>query len=225
MSRYNGTPFIGNRSVDPWTGLAWSREGVSLPDCSGRNLLIIADGTSAPNDLAKLGSWTGDVMALNISGLLYWDHIDHWVTPHPSIYFTAREWRRIRWNDWGFLCHTHWLAHELAHPELADVCWQFVSTDERGPYEHQNAGVLALAVAKGLGYGRGDNIIVTVGLEFTGDGHYYDLTLAPVGGVFERYRPLVQMMIDEGRLNNVYAVSGWLTEVLGTPPEAARGRE
>ena len=194
-----------------------------MPDCSGKNLLIVSDGERAPIDLTNLlnptnGLWLGDVMAVNTSGLLWCGHLDHWVTSHSIQYFTAREWRRTRWNDWNFLCHTHWRKLDTAHHHFADVNWEFTRTTKRAPYEHQNSSLLALAVAKGLGYGQGKNIIVAVGIDFHGYRHYYDLTAPPTSGAYQRYIPYLKQMKDEGRLSNVYGVSGWLAENLGTPP-------
>ncbi len=194
------------KSDDPWTVQAFIRLALKPPPPPEDELLIIGDGAGLPDDLAAYGPHhRGDVMAVNMSGLLLPRPIDHWVTSHPELFFAGRHLRLGFYGDAEFLCHSaKWDVN-------ADIYWRFT-----GGYEAQNSGSLAVAVALGLGYGRRESRIVIAGMPLDGSGHYFDPGPRRYHS-HQRARPAFVRMHEEGRLSNVRAVSGWLAELLGKP--------
>lgn len=189
---------------DPWVARLFVRPGLEPPSGRGCDLFILGDGASLPDDVAAYGPHhRGQVMAINMSGLLVSRPIDHWVTNHPELFFAGRHLRRVLWNDDGFVCHS------AKFDVNADLRWEF-----HVGYEAHNSALTAVAAAVALGYDR----IVIGGVPLDGSGHYYDPGPRAYQS-FENVRPSFARLADEGRLARVSAVSGWLADFLGKPTQ------
>ena len=178
--------------------------GGKLPPPSGKPLLIMGDGSTLNADMDMVGDISGfDIMAVNVGGLLYPEHLTHWVSPHPELFFLFRKFRK-RWGDSGTVCHCRDRVRDGA-----DIGWKFEKD-----LLLRSSGGLALSVSLMLGY----KSVVMAGFPMDQSGHFYKMMVheTEIDSLHEsRHRASWLKAKGAGLFEHVRGVSGFAAEVFG----------
>ena len=158
-------------------------------------VVVCATGRCLWDDLAKMGDWGGDWMAVNDAGVHMKHAPQHWCTLHPE-YFP--HWQAARGRDKNFNKLHEFMAHSAEN-------WP---GDKSG-----TSSLFAVRVAAALGY----EPIVLAGMPLDDSGHYYDPPglggvhgMGFFSGQIEHWKPYAPVLRGK-----VKVLSGNLTQLFG----------
>lgn len=181
-----------------------------MPGVCGQSrgkLLVIGSARCVWADLAALGPWPHDVMAINDIGAHYHGKVRHWCSLHPEHFFPGFLKYRLGHN-YGERAHVH--THSCKAGDGVEVVWPM-------PSPGGSSGLYGVFVGLLLGYGE----IVVAGMPMDGQGHYFD----PPWVEYSQFgRP--DMLVWQWAKENVFqgrvtSMSGLTRGLLGAPVEVA----
>jgi len=156
-------PFQRASSLTPrelWTALGGSAEPPRIAGASTGPLLVLGCARHVWQDLAALGPWHGDTMAINDIGTHWAQPLTHWLSLYPKL---LPAWAAIRATRYEASNAPRPFTHSHRQREGIDHAWPPGIVGGGG-------GMAAALVGLMLGYEH----VILAGVPMDGSGHYYD---------------------------------------------------